>query len=966
MMKLRSFLESLPNYSTLDIRPAHGNVPIVVEDPDKAWLVVDGTLDLFLVPLLDGHPQGLGFHLLQLSAGGALFGLGEVKGYTILARGGVATQVLVVDRQRLEFFASNQMDVFLNFVETWVQALQTAGAPGRVPGACQTLQPGLARKVQTGTSVAVSARCLWLRAQAPGLLVFEHKDSPPAGLDAPFPLSRPAWLGVPQDMQVDVLSTAEVYEQKLLWPGLLSLHKVMANSAISALKARRQLADERILQVSTVNKMAFSGAINAMLSVIPDSRRVMVPASGGLDPLLAACQIVGKALQVETMRRPQHQSRSSGDEVSEIAHASRVRVRGVSLTGRWYHTDSGPMLGFLQDGFPVALMPVGGHSYDMIDPRDPKPVRLNRTRAKNLASAAYTFYQPLPNRPIRRSDLVSMGISMAKGDLYTIVWMAVLGGFLGLVQPVATGLLIGQIVPSDMRSELYDLGGALLAANLASGAFQFTRSIALLRLDGKMDGALQSAVFDRLLRLPAPFFNQFSTGDLANRALGINAIRQAMSGAALNSLLGGLTSVFSLVLLFYYSWQLALVAMILVAIYLCSIALVAFLQLRYQRPLLDVKGHISGLLLQLLNGVRKLRGAGAEARAFNQWASLFSKERKISFGLGMVGVNNTAFQAGYSIFCTTVMFGFLAWRGYGTLSAGDIAAFFAAFGQFISAMTSVSSALTSLVAVGPTLDRARPILDEPTEASDDRPDPEPLEGRLELKGVTFHYQKDGPVALDNIDLLAEPGEFIAIVGPSGAGKSTLLRMLLGFEKPDSGTILYDGQDVQAVNLQALRRQLGVVLQETRLMPGSILNNIVGNSLLTVDDAWEAAAIAGIADDIKAMPMGMHTVVTEGASFSGGQLQRLVIARAVVTRPRVLFFDEATSALDNATQEHVSRGLEGLKATRIVIAHRLSTIQNADRIYVLSAETRRFAQVGTYEELLNQPGEFQELARRQMA
>ena len=961
MSRLKDFLQTLPQFDSSSIRPAYGNESISLEDTGRIWLVVEGELDVFLVPKRGDETGGLGYHLLQIAAGGAIFAMGSMAGYRVVARGGVATEILEITREQAEAFARRENELFNGMLESWVQALQAALAPARVPGACQTVLPGAAQEFQKGQLLAVSARCLWLRAAGPGLSLFDLDELPH---QLPFPLSRPAWLGVTQEVRVDALTTDQLWGQGLVWQSLEAFHRSVGRRAVAAMEARQRLADERILELARVNAAAYRSAVNAMVSVIPSTRSEAVPTS--LDPLLAACQMVGKALGLENMRRPVHRSRASGDEVNEIAHASRVRVRGVSLSGSWYRTDSGPMLGFYQDGRPVALLSVGGTAYDLVDPVNPRRVRLNRALAAQLAPAAYAFCQPLPDRPIQRRDLVSMGISLARGDIQTILVVALLGGLLGLIQPVATGLLLGEIVPSDMRPELYDLGAALLASNLASGAFQFTRSIALLRLDGKMDGALQSAVFDRLLRLPAPFFSRFSTGDLANRALGINSIRQAMSGAALSSLLGGMTSFFSLALLFYYSWQLALVAMLLVAFYLTTIVTVALLQARYQRPLLDVKGQISGLLLQLLNGIRKLRGAGAEARAFNQWATLFTRERKINFDLGMVGANNTAFQAAYTIFCSTVLFAFLAWRGYSSLSPGDVAAFFSAFGQFTAAMTSVSTALTSMVSIGPTLDRARPILDEPSEASDDRPDPEPLAGRLELKSVTFRYQKDGPVSLDQIDLVAEPGEFIAIVGPSGAGKSTLLRLLLGFEKPDSGTILYDGQDVQAVNLQALRRQLGVVLQETRLIPGSILNNIIGNSLLTIEDAWEAAAIAGIADDIKAMPMGMHTVVSEGPTFSGGQLQRLVIARAVVTRPRVLFFDEATSALYNATQEHVSRGLEGLKATRVVIAHRLSTIQNADRIYVLSAETRRFAQVGTYEQLLNQPGDFQELARRQMA
>jgi ABC-type bacteriocin/lantibiotic exporter with double-glycine peptidase domain len=219
--------------------------------------------------------------------------------------------------------------------------------------------------------------------------------------------------------------------------------------------------------------------------------------------------------------------------------------------------------------------------------------------------------------------------------------------------------------------------------------------------------------------------------------------------------------------------------------------------------------------------------------------------------------------------------------------------------------------------------------------------------------------------LDEVSLRAEAGEFVAVVGPSGSGKSTLLRLLLGFERPDSGAVLYDRQDLEDVDVGAVRRQCGVVLQDDRLLVGDLRTNIVGAGRYSEDEAWEAARQVGLADDVERMPMGMATYVGEGSgSLSGGQRQRVILARAMVSRPRILYLDEATSALDNRTQELVTESMRQLSATRIVIAHRLSTIRDADRILVMDAG--RVVESGTYDELMQAGGLFRELAERQLA
>jgi ABC-type bacteriocin/lantibiotic exporter with double-glycine peptidase domain len=366
-----------------------------------------------------------------------------------------------------------------------------------------------------------------------------------------------------------------------------------------------------------------------------------------------------------------------------------------------------------------------------------------------------------------------------------------------------------------------------------------------------------------------------------------------------------------------------------------------------------------------------LRVAGAEARAFSVWAKDFAEQRRLAFKARSVenslAVFNSAFPVVTSIFIfgvVTAMLSTSAQAGEASLSTGSFLAFNAAFGQFLSAALQMSSVVVSLILIIPIYERAKPILEGEPEVDVARSDPGDLSGEIELSRVSFRYHDDGALVLDDVSLQARPGEFIAIVGPSGAGKSTVLRLLLGFEIAENGSVYYDHQDLAALDVQSVRRQIGVVLQNAQVLPGSIFENIVGTAPLGTEDAMEAAKMAGLDQDIEQMPMGLHTFIMEGGgTLSGGQRQRLLIARAVVGRPRILMFDEATSALDNRTQAHVSDSLGRLQTTRVVIAHRLSTIINADRIYVM--DRGKVVEEGTYEELLEQGGLFTQLAQRQM-
>jgi ATP-binding cassette subfamily C protein len=384
---------------------------------------------------------------------------------------------------------------------------------------------------------------------------------------------------------------------------------------------------------------------------------------------------------------------------------------------------------------------------------------------------------------------------------------------------------------------------------------------------------------------------------------------------------------------------------------------------------MEVKGHLSGKLFQFINGISKLRISATENRAFASWAGEFARQKKVSVQARKVSMGLALFTAVFPVMSSAAIFFamslLMVQQGASTLSTGSFLAFNAAFTQFQFAALTLSSAVVSLMSVVPLYERARPILEAQPEVDATKSYPGELRGNIEVKHVNFRYGPDTPLVLRDVSMRFPAGQFVAVVGPSGSGKSTVFRMLLGFETPESGAIHFDNQDQSHLDIQAVRRQIGVVLQSGRVLCGSIYENIAGSTALALEDAWAAARMAGLDKDIEAMPMGMHTIIAEGGGgLSGGQRQRLMIARAIVRKPRIILFDEATSALDNETQSIVARSLESLQATRIVIAHRLSTIAHADYIYVIDKGV--IVQQGAYRELIQQEGPFANLAKRQIA
>lgn len=650
------------------------------------------------------------------------------------------------------------------------------------------------------------------------------------------------------------------------------------------------------------------------------------------------------------------------ERLEYLLRPSGIMRRTVKLSGQWHHDAIGPMLARTKDGEVVTLLPKGLHGYRYFHYLKNQSVNVDEKTANDLEPEAVCFYRPLPLRSIGiRDPLLFIWNTLSIPDLIMVMLTAFAAALMGMFSPYVNQLLFGRVIPSGETGVLASIAVLMIGAAVSTSLLGITRSLILSRVQIKMSIAVQAASMMRLLSLPADFFKQYSAGELSSRAQSINSLCDTLADIILNT---GLTSLFSLVYIgqiWSYAPGLAAPALIVVFTTLAVTLLTTLTQMKRRQRQMELSAKLSGLTFSFFSGVQKLKLAGAERRAFSKWARLYSQSAELQYApplwLRLLPILSSA----VSLLGTAAIYYESVTSG---LAVADYMAFHVSYGMVSGAFLSLSGIAVTAAGIRPVMEMVEPILKAVPEVSEGKKVITRLSGGIEINNVSFRYSEHMPLILDNISLKIRPGQYVAIVGATGCGKSTLLKLLLGFERPQKGAVYYDGKDISGIDLRSLRRSIGVVMQSGRLFQGDIFSNItISAPQLSLEEAWEAAELSGIADDIRSMPMGMHTVISEGSGgVSGGQRQRLMIARAIAPKPRILMFDEATSALDNLTQKKVSDSLECLKCTRIVIAHRLSTIRQCDRIIVL--EKGKITEDGSYEELIEKNGYFTKLVARQ--
>ena len=639
-----------------------------------------------------------------------------------------------------------------------------------------------------------------------------------------------------------------------------------------------------------------------------------------------------------------------------------IMRRTVKLSGDWYQDAIGAMLGTKKDGSIIALLPGGMHGYYYREYSTGKIKKINRKNAEEIDEEAVCFYQPFSLTKLKIPDLLRYLFRQLNTKDYMMI-LAATGVLtaLGLVTPKISHYLYGKVLVYGSRPLLMAVVLTLFCVTLAGSFITVIKGILNTNISTKMNLAVESAVMMRVLSLPVDFFKRFSSGELANRIGYMNRLCSMIFDAVFST---GLTAVFSLVYIgqvLKFAPTLVVPSIVITLVTICFLLLTSVVQMRITERQMNEAGKESGMVYALINGVAKIKNAGAEKRAFAKWSRQYVNAAEYLYKPPMFLKLNGTIITAISLVGTIVIYYTAIHSG---ITMADYMAFNSAYGMVSGAFASLAGIVITVSRIQPILKMVTPILETEPEIDTKRQVVTRLRGSIELNNVSFRYQKTMPNVLDNLSLKIRPGQYVAIVGKTGCGKSTLIRILLGFEKPQKGAVYYDGKDINSMDVKSLRQKIGVVMQNGKLFQGDIYSNItISAPQLTLEQAWEAAEMAGMADDIRQMPMGMHTIISEGhGGISGGQRQRLLIARAIAPKPRILMFDEATSALDNITQKQVSESLERLKCTRIVIAHRLSTIRHCDRIVVL--DQGKIVEDGTYEELLERKGHFAELVERQ--
>lgn len=962
--KLNSRLERAEAELAWQEAPFDARHPRSLVGESGAWIVERGWVDIFAQGVNGDGGVSQRRHLFRVEAGGWVLGLAgtaaqdeAAAGVRIIAVGGRDCHTLPRDGDSAAAF------------DAWLSHLAAAISDVALPWQTVTdLQDGEVT-LTAGQTGRRRKGTVWLTVRSGKVGVLDGVVDLLPG-QAPWPLAGEAVCQAVENA-VLVLHTDDV-PPALRRAGTERFHAAMLRR-LGQKVARQAIEEDEATSRSGALSAGRASQLFTRLSDIVKGAPTAhaLPDYSMEGPLVSACRLVARAGGAEIQCPKGQWSVDTGKRdsqfaaVAEIARHSNLRARRINLRAGWWRRDIGPILAW-REGQPVALLPRGPGRYAMVE-HGAQSRTVDSGVAVGLDSQAVMFHRTFTPTPTGAPDVRGLIGSIALGsDVLRLLGTGLGLGLLALVVPLVAFEVVDRAIPDADTSALVSCALALVLAAIASTSFQAAQNVAILRIEGKLDAALQGAVFDRLLRLPTAFYRCYSKGDLAERSLVIPVLRRQLSGRLLRGI-ANIAALGNVPALFFYNTPLAWIACSFLMVRASLIWWSCHRRLRVEGQAAELQSRSSGLLLQFFIGIGKLKVAGATGRALDAWSRLFAARKRLAFRSQHWANQQASADMGLSLAAGIAIFAAMPlppMDGAATIALAPLTAFVTAYALASAALGNLGAVLGETVTAVPAWRRASPILAAVPEVHTEGENPGQLAGALQLTGVTFRYDGAAAPALDDVSFTAEAGKFTAIVGPSGAGKSTIFRLLLGFDMPDSGRIAVDGRSIDRLDLGALRRQIGVVMQMAEPMWGTIYETICGGSGLPMDQAWEAARLAEIAEDIKAMPMGMQTVLTGGLTpLSGGQRQRLLVARALIRKPRVLLLDEATSALDNKTQSAVARSLEAIASTRLVIAHRLSTVRNADHIVVL--DQGRVTQAGTFDDLSRKPGLFSWLVQRQL-
>ncbi len=958
--------------------PCAGNLPIKLDDPDSVWFIDQGAVNLFLVEFKDGVQQAAPQHLLSRESGWLLPGVApddrdDDDGTTLslIAKGTPGTLLKRLPAPLLSDVVPAEL---AEQTDTWLTAITDTLSrfASRLPRPTALAKPGLTQALSPCT-LSVRRGVVWVSEPPRGASLFmdlvDQAELAEANgpHEAVIPLTRTSWLTLFDQTTLSGQSTEALARQGVLLPALATFHSVAF--ALERLNRRLAVVDDANLErARTTSRRTAERAARQRLFNIYD---LPIDRGAGVEDtaLADALQIIGRhegiAFKIPVRSGPS----DSPVGIVDILDASGVRARRVQFKaeGNWWRSDSNAMLAFrAEDGQPVALLPGMLGSYREIDPVSKRSVRITANRARALRKKAWMFYRPLPSGDVKPADLLRIALHGSAPDLARLVIAGLPGGLIKLLPALALGFVAHEVTAGGSAGALYAMAVAVAGFGLLGALLHLLQSSAMMRLEGRSASRVEAAFWDRLMRLPPSVLHRQPAGDLAMSGMTFQNLRDGLQGVVADSLLSVIFLLPVFGVIFFYDATLGVVTL---AFSLVSLLITVVLGLRQILPygrMISAARRVAGRLFQIVEGISKLRVEHAEGSAFAIWARDYREQKRAELEIGALEGHSRAFGAALPFVAGGVLLLTMMTMGHRTVPVGDFLVVYTVFIAFQSAIARLGESFGTIAAMLPAFDQMRPLLAAAPEAEVEGQPVEYLGGEILFDRVSFRYDPDGPLILDDVTIRAHPGEFVAIAGESGAGKSTLFRLALGIDRPTAGAVYYDGRDLRHLNLKQLRRRIGAVPQSVGLHPQDLWDNLVSHhDEVANEEVWKAVRIAEVESEIKSMPMGMMTMVgTSGAVLSGGESQRITIARSVIGSPRIMLFDEATNWLDNESQAKVMRNLTALTSTRVVIAHRLSTLEQADRIYVLQAG--KVVQGGSFSELMEVDGVFRDLVKRQIA
>ena len=954
-----------------------GNSPINLDSEECCWLVESGTVDLFIFETKEGVEHAPPQHLMHLSPGRLIpavrsdVGADDVSDtrLSILAKGTPGTLLKKLDVADLTNISSKEIG---EQVDLWLTEFTEALARFvyRFPQFLKYIDPNSTQELEP-CNFGIRRGVAWAVGPSQGMGLFmdliDSTEAADESSNCILPLTRSTWLAVLENVTVSSKSTQVLVEEERWWDALNSFHKVAFQ--LERLNRRLAVVDDANLERdrSMSRRLAETVARTKLFNVYdhPLGSDVQVD-----DTVLAdALTIIGRYQGIEFSVPKKTGTMETTVSLSDIVDASSIRARKVRLDpdSKWWRSDSTAMLAFRSsDEQPVVLVPGLFGRYKQIDPVSGQSQPVSRERAEELKDEAWMFYCGLPPGPLEPSDLSQVALNGSGSELIQLVIGGFISGLLKLVPAFALGFVANHISGNGSTDALYVVAFTLAGFALLGAIFHFWQNTVMMRFEGRSASRLEAAFWDRLMRLPSAVLNRHPSGDLAMSGMTFQNLRDGLQGVGAYSLLSVVFLLPVFAVIFFYDAVLGTTALVFSLIALATTLYLGMCQIAPNARMIGAVRRVAGLLFEIIGGITQLRVENAEGSAFARWAYDYREQKQAEYRLGQFEGHARALGAALPYIATGVLLFVVAARGEQVLPVGDFLVVFSVFILFQHAIARFGQTFGAVATMLPAMDQMRPLLSAEIETSGEGEPVDSLRGEILFDRVSFRYDEDGPLILNDVTIRARPGEFIAIAGESGAGKSTLFKLALGLDRPTGGAVYFDGRDLRHLNLKQLRRRIGAVPQSVRLVPQDLWDNIVAHhDEPSTEQVWESARSANMEKEIKAMPMGLMTMVgSSGSVLSGGEGQRIAIARSLLGNPRVMLFDEATNWLDNESQSEVMKNLARLTTTRLVIAHRLSTLEQADRIYVM--ESGKVVQVGSFDELMEVEGVFKELVRRQIA